>query len=191
MLALAGLSGGLLAARRRPKGTLVVWWGPRFCLLDPADVIRLARLEELFNGSGDSTGWSVNWTRRAPVVLGPDGSAVLMPEQIHTVPTTPPTTFTWFPDGLDGSLTEEPPGRPPTPPHLKSFLYIRTEHDDSPAPSARRPGWRPALHQTMNHVVVVLGDTSIDAFVTSGIARRQPQPLRGAGLDGAGHDRGA
>jgi hypothetical protein len=113
-LALAGLASWLMAARRRrPRGTLVVWWGSRFCLLDPADVVGLARLEELFHADGDSTGWSVSWTHRAPVVFDPEGSGVqLMPEQIRTVPTTPPVTFTWFPDGLDGSLAEEPPGRP-------------------------------------------------------------------------------
>ena len=116
-LALAGLSRWVVAARRRPRGTLVVWWGSRFCLLDPADVVGLARLGELFHAGGDSTGWSVSWTRRAPVAFGPEGSAVrLMPEQSWTVPTTPPATFTWFPDGLDGSLAEEPPGRPASAP---------------------------------------------------------------------------
>jgi hypothetical protein len=119
-LALAGLSSWLVAARRRrPRGTLVVWWGSRFCLLDPADVVGLARLEDLFHAGGDSTGWSVSWTRRAPVAFRPEGSAVrLMPEQTWTVPTTPPATFTWFPDGLHGSLTEDPPGRPTSAPAL-------------------------------------------------------------------------
>ena len=96
-----------------------MWWGSRFCLLDPADVVGLTRLEELFRTGDDSTGWSVSWTRRAPVAFGPEGSAVrLMPEQTRTVPTTPSATFTWFPEGLDVSLAEEPPGRPasaPTP----------------------------------------------------------------------------
>jgi len=59
-LALAGLSSWLVVAQRRPRGTLVVWWGSRFCLLDPADVVGLARLEELFHAGGDSTGWPVS-----------------------------------------------------------------------------------------------------------------------------------
>jgi hypothetical protein len=111
---LAGLYTWLVAARRRrPRGTLVVWWGSRFCLLDPADVVGLTRLEELFRTADDSTGWSVSWTRRAPVAFGPEGSALrLMPEQTRTVATTPSATLTWFPEGLDGSLAEEPPGRP-------------------------------------------------------------------------------
>jgi hypothetical protein len=113
-LALAGLASWLVTARRRrPRGTLVVWWGSRFCLLDRADVAGLVRLEELFHVGGDPAGWSVSWTGRAPVAFGPEGSAVrLTPEQTRTLPATPPVTFTWFPDGLDGSLAEEPPGRP-------------------------------------------------------------------------------
>jgi hypothetical protein len=116
-LSLVLVSSRFMATRRRSRGTLVVWWGSRYCLLDPADVVGRTRLEELFHDGGDSTGWSVSWTRRAPVAFRPEGLAVrLMPEQTWTAPATPPATFTWFPDGLDVSLAEEPPGRPASAP---------------------------------------------------------------------------
>ena len=112
-LALVGLVGWRVAARRRPRGTLVVWWGSLSCLLDPADLNGLVRLEDLFHESGEPAGWSVSWTRRAPVVFGPEGSAIhLAPGETRTVPTVPPATLTWFPDGTDSSLSGEPPGRP-------------------------------------------------------------------------------
>ncbi len=112
-LALAGLAGWRVAARRRPRGTLVVWWGSLSCLLDPADLNGLVRLEDLFHEGGEPTGWSVSWTRRVPVAFGPEGSAIrLAPDETRTVPTVPPATLTWFPDGTDSSLSDEPPGRP-------------------------------------------------------------------------------
>jgi hypothetical protein len=90
-----------------------VWWGSLFCLLDPADLNGPARLEDLFHESGEPTGWSVSWTSRAPVAFGPDDSAVrLAPNETRTVPTVPLATLTWFPDGTDSSLSDEPPGRP-------------------------------------------------------------------------------
>ena len=110
---LAGLTGWHVAARRRPMGTLVVWWGSLSCLLDPADLNGVVRLEDLFHEAGEPTGWSVSWTRRAPVALGPEGSAIRMaPYETRTMPTVPPATLTWFPDGTDDCLTDEPPGRP-------------------------------------------------------------------------------
>ncbi len=112
-LTLAGLAGWRVAAKRRPKGTLVVWRGSLACLLDPADLNGLVRLEDLFHEGGEPTGWSVSWTRRAPVAFGPEGSAIrLAPGETRTVPTVPPATLTWFPDGTDSSLSDEPPGRP-------------------------------------------------------------------------------
>jgi len=112
-LTLVGLVGWRVAARRRPRGTLVVWWGSLSCLLDPADLNGLVRLEDLFHESGEPSGWSVSWTRRAPVAFGPEGSAIrLAPGETRTVPTVPPATLTWFPDGTDSSLSGEPPGRP-------------------------------------------------------------------------------
>lgn len=112
-LALLGLTGWRVTARRRPRGILVVWWGSLSCLLDPADLNGLVRLEDLFHEGGEPTGWSVTWTSRAPVAFGPDGSAVrLAPDETRTVPTVPLATLTWFPDGTDSSLSDEPPGRP-------------------------------------------------------------------------------
>ena len=112
-LALAGLAGWRVAGRRRPRGTLVVWWGSLSSLLDPADLNGLVRLEDLFQKGGEPTGWSVSWTRRAPVAFGPEGSAIrLAPGETRTVPTVPPATLTWFPEGTDSSLSDEPPGRP-------------------------------------------------------------------------------
>ena len=112
-LALAGLASWRVTARRRPRGTLVAWWGSRCCLLDPADLNVLVPLEDLFHEAGEPTGWSVSWTRRAPVVLGPEGSAIrLVPDETRTVPTVPSATLTWFPDGTDSFLSDEPPGRP-------------------------------------------------------------------------------
>jgi hypothetical protein len=112
-LALAGLASWRVAARRRPRGILVVWWGSLSCLLDPADLNGMVRLEDLFHKGGEPTGWSVSWTRRAPVAFGPEGSAIrLAPGETRTVPTVPSATLTWFPEGTDSSLSDEPPGRP-------------------------------------------------------------------------------
>ena len=118
VLAAAILSGWLITSRRRPKGTLIVWWGSLRRILDPVDLNALAKnglvkLEDLFQAGGGPTGWSVGWTRPSPTVIGPDGSAVqLVADETKTVDTAPPATFTWFPDGIDTSLTGEPPGRP-------------------------------------------------------------------------------
>ena len=90
VLALACLAGWFVAGRRRPRGTLVVWWGSRSCLLDPADVNGLVPLEDLFGADGEPAGWSVSWTRRAPVAFGPGGSAVhLVPGETRTLPVAP------------------------------------------------------------------------------------------------------
>ena len=105
-LSLAGLVGWRVTARRRPRGTLVVWWGSLSYLLDPADLNGLVRLEDLFHEGGEPTGWSVSWTRRAPVAFGPEGPAIrLAPGETRTVPTVPPATLTWFPEGTDSSLS--------------------------------------------------------------------------------------
>lgn len=116
-LAIVGLLAWIIAKRRRPRGTLVVWWGTLSCLLDPAD-FNVAnyrgsvRLEDLFH-YGEPTGWSVSWTRHAPMAFGPDGSVLrLTPGDTRTMPTVPPATLTWFPGGTDTSLSNEPPGRP-------------------------------------------------------------------------------
>ena len=112
-LVLTGLVGLCVAARRRPRGTLVVWCGSLSCLLDPADLNGLVRLEDLFHEGGEPTGWSVSWTRRAPIAFGPEGSVMrLAPGETRTVATVPPATLTWFPEGTDSSLSDEPPGRP-------------------------------------------------------------------------------
>ena len=59
------------------------------------------------------TGWSVEWTRQSPIVISPDGLAVhLQADDTKTVDTAPAATFTWFPDGVDTSLSDDPPGRP-------------------------------------------------------------------------------
>ena len=113
VLAAVILSGWLITSRRRPKGTLVVWWGPLRRILDPVDLNALVKLEDLFQTPAGPTGWSVGWTHQSPTVIGPDGSAVqLVVDETKTVGTAPPATFTWFPDGIDTSLSGEPPGRP-------------------------------------------------------------------------------
>jgi hypothetical protein len=114
-LALAGLIGWRATARRRPAGSLVAWRGSLSCLLDPADVNGLVPLEDLFHEGGEPAGWSVSWTRRAPVTFGPGGLVIqLAPGETRTLPTVPPATLTWFPDGTDTSLSDELPGRPVT-----------------------------------------------------------------------------
>ncbi len=107
------LSGWLIASRRRPKGTLVVWWGSLYRILDPVELNTLVKLEDLFQAGEGPAGWSVGWAHQSPTVIGPDGSVVqLVADETKTVHTAPPATFTWFPDGIDTSLTREPPGRP-------------------------------------------------------------------------------
>jgi hypothetical protein len=114
-LALAGLIGWRATARRRPAGSLVAWRGSLSCLLDPADVNGLVPLEDLFREGGEPAGWSVSWTRRAPVTFGPGGLVIqLAPGETRILPTVPPATLTWFPDGTDTSLSDELPGRPVT-----------------------------------------------------------------------------
>jgi len=114
-LALAGLIGWRVTARRRPAGALVAWRGSLSCLLDPADLTGLVPLEDLFHEGGEPAGWSVSWTRRAPVALGPEGLVIqLAPGETRILPTVPPATLTWFPDGTDTSLSDELPGRPAT-----------------------------------------------------------------------------
>jgi hypothetical protein len=113
VLAAVILSGWLLASRRRPKGTLVVWWGSLYRILDPVELNKVMELEDLFQAGAGPAGWSIGWTRQFPTVIGPDGSAVqLVADETKTVDTAPPATFTWFPDGIDTSLAGEPPGRP-------------------------------------------------------------------------------
>lgn len=113
VLAVVVLSGWLIASRRRPRGTLVVWWGSLCRTLDPVDLNGLVKLEDLFHAGGAPTGWSVGWTHQSPIVLDPGGAAVrLVAGETKTVHTAPPATFTWFPDGADTSLSGEPPGRP-------------------------------------------------------------------------------
>lgn len=114
-LALAGLIGWRATARHRPAGSLVAWRGSLSCLLDPADVNGLVPLEDLFHEGGEPAGWSVSWTRRAPVTFGPGGLVIqLAPGETRILPTVPPVTLTWFPDGTDTSLADELPGRPVT-----------------------------------------------------------------------------
>jgi hypothetical protein len=113
VLAVALASGWLIRSRRCPRGTLVVWWGSLCISLAPADLDGLVKLEDLFQAGGARTGWSVGWTHQSPTVFDPDDVAVrLTADETRTVPTTPPATFTWFPDGADTSLSDEPPGRP-------------------------------------------------------------------------------
>jgi hypothetical protein len=113
VLAIVVLSGWLITSKRRSKGTLVVWWGSLCRILDPVDLNGLVRLEDLFQTGAGPTGWSVGWTHQSPTVIGPDGSAVqLVADETKAVDTTPLATFTWFPDGIDTSLSGEPPGRP-------------------------------------------------------------------------------
>jgi hypothetical protein len=113
--ALAGLIGWRATARRRAAGSLVAWRGSLSCLLDPADLNGLVPLEDLFHEGGEPVGWSVSWTRRAPVAFGPEGLVIqLAPRETRILPTVPPATLTWFPDGTDTSLSDELPGRPVT-----------------------------------------------------------------------------
>ena len=100
-------------SRRRPKGTLVAWWGSQYRTLDPVDLNGPADLAELVPTGAGPTGWSVEWTRQSPIVISPDGLAVhLQADDTKTVDTAPAATFTWFPDGVDTSLSDDPPGRP-------------------------------------------------------------------------------
>ena len=113
VLAIAVLSGWLITSRRRPKGTLVVWWGSLCRILDPVDLNGLVKLEDLFQTGAGPTGWCLGWTYQFPTVIGPDGSVVqLVADETKTVGTAPLATFTWFPDGIDTSLSGEQPGRP-------------------------------------------------------------------------------
>jgi hypothetical protein len=108
----AVVSWRITARRRRPKGTLVLWWGPDQRILDPAEVDGRVDIAELLRTGADPAGWSVEWTRRSPIVTGPDGTTVhLLADETKTVETDPPATFTWLPDGID-TVYDEPPGRP-------------------------------------------------------------------------------
>ena len=116
-LAIAALSARLIAARRWPTGTLVVWRGSHWRALDPVDLNGQADLAELVTAGPSQSGWSIRWNRPAPVVTGPDGSAIrLLADETTAVDTTPPATLTWFPGGVLTSLSDEPPGRPSTDP---------------------------------------------------------------------------
>jgi hypothetical protein len=113
VLLIAGLLAWRSTARRRPKGTLVAWWGSRYRTIDPVDLNGRADLAELVPTGAGPTGWSIEWTRQSPTVISPDGLAVhLRADDTKTVDTAPPGTFTWFPDGIDTSLSDDPPGRP-------------------------------------------------------------------------------
>jgi hypothetical protein len=110
----------LIAARRRPRGVVAVWWGTHSRLVDPVDIDGPADLAGLFPGGGPtgwhSTGWQLHWSGRAPVLTGPDGSITqLLPDETRHVPVTPAGSLTWLPDGADTALTDELPGRPPGP----------------------------------------------------------------------------
>ena len=72
-------------------------------------------LEDLFHEGSEPAGWSVSWTRRAPLAFGPEGLVIqLAPGETRILPTVPSATLTWFPDGTDTSLFDELPGRPAT-----------------------------------------------------------------------------
>jgi hypothetical protein len=104
----------LIAARRRPRGVVAVWWGTHSRLVDPADIDGSADLAGLLPGG--STGWQLHWSGRAPVLTGPDGSLTrLLPDTTRHVPVTPAASVTWLPDGADTALDDELPGRPPGP----------------------------------------------------------------------------
>ena len=91
----------------------MAWWGSQYRTLDPVDLNGRADLAELLPTGAGPTGWSVEWTRQFPVVISPDGLAVhLRADDTKTVDTEPAVTFTWFPDGVDTSLSDDPPGRP-------------------------------------------------------------------------------
>ncbi|HEY2578881.1 MAG TPA: vWA domain-containing protein [Streptosporangiaceae bacterium] len=99
--------------RRRPKGALVVWLGKRWCCVDPIEAHEPLELADLFPAAGCPAGWAICWNRRAPLVAAAVGPAVrLEAGQTRAVDTQPPVTFTWLPDGIDTSLSGEPPGRP-------------------------------------------------------------------------------
>lgn len=68
VLALFAVLGGGILARRRPRGTLVVWRGPYPRMFEPDDLKRRTDLAELLELGEDSTGWAVAWTRPAPAV---------------------------------------------------------------------------------------------------------------------------
>jgi hypothetical protein len=100
-------------SRRHPKGTLVVWVGDQHRLVDSVEVDGLMEVADLFHTSAPTTGWAVRWVHRAPDLINSDGLVEpLTSGQTRTAPTIPPSTFTWFPDGIDTSLSGEPPGRP-------------------------------------------------------------------------------
>jgi hypothetical protein len=103
----------LLRSRRRPKGTLLVWRGEDHRIVDPVDVDGPVDPAELFPATSRPTGWTLRWDRRAPILSDPEGTVFpLAPGETRTARTNPPSTFTWFPDGIDTSLSGEPPGRP-------------------------------------------------------------------------------
>jgi hypothetical protein len=109
----AVLSWWIIARRRRPKGTLVVWRGPDQRTLDPLELRGRGRVDlaELVGTDPDPTGWSVEWTRQAPIVTDSDRVVTrLLARETKIADITPPATFTWLPDGSD--VFDEPPGRP-------------------------------------------------------------------------------
>lgn len=100
-------------SRRQPKGTLVVWAGGQHRVVDSVEVDGLMEVGDLIHTSAPMAGWAVRWVHRAPELIDSDGLAEpLTSGQTRTAATIPPTTFTWFPDGIDTSLSGEPPGRP-------------------------------------------------------------------------------
>jgi hypothetical protein len=112
LAAVAWLSWLIVSRRRRPKGTLVVWWGSDRRALDAADLDGRTDIARLLSTGTGPAGWSVEWRRRSPTVTGPDGTTIqLLPDETSTVDADPPATFTWLPHGID-TLFEEPPGRP-------------------------------------------------------------------------------
>jgi hypothetical protein len=110
----AAVAGRLVVSRRRPKGALVIWRGEDHHQVDPVEVDQPVDPAELFHTAAHHpTGWTLYWRRRAPFLVDPEGARVpLSAGETRTVRTNPVSTFTWFPEGMDTSLSGEPPGRP-------------------------------------------------------------------------------
>ena len=113
LLAAAAVAGLLVRSRRRPKGTLMIWQGEDHRRVDPVDVDHPMDPAEFFQTTHPPTGWTLCWHRRAPFLVDPEGVLIPLPAgETRIVRTNPSSTFTWFPDGIDTSLSGEPPGRP-------------------------------------------------------------------------------